>query len=57
MVNKSAKPGTMSKRGTDMNDANKSSSRMLNETGSIDENEPKSRMSRRSDKKSIDTKR
>ena len=51
--NKSAKPGTLSKRGTDMNDVNKtSSSRMLNETGSIDDDGPKSRLSRRSDKKS-----
>lgn len=37
IVNKSAKPGTLSKRGTEMNDANKSSSRQLDDTGSVDE--------------------
>ena len=53
-INKSAKPGTMSKRGTEMNDANKTStSRQLNETGSVDDNEQnRSRLSRRSNQKS-----
>jgi len=58
VVNKSAKPGSMSKKGTEANDLNKTtSSKQLNETNESNDAVPKSRMSQLSKKSAMDNTR